>query len=142
MGVVGDGRCCRLGLRAGLCGERLRTSFHVSRTDRLTPRPPVADVTNDGEAPWLRPAVPDPIRERVHAELDRVGASYSKAGAANCVSLMFRSDGVQVNGPPREHPVSGGSARNGSCSSCSPRCPMMRAWRPCGGLWMVEARRG
>jgi hypothetical protein len=36
-------------------------------------------------------------------ELHRVGASYSKAGAANCVSLMFRSDGVKVNGPPREH---------------------------------------
>jgi hypothetical protein len=30
-----------------------------------------------------------------NAELDRVGASYSKAGAADCVSLMFRSDGVK-----------------------------------------------
>jgi hypothetical protein len=46
------------------------------------------------------PAEHSPVR----AELDRVGASLRKAGAANCLSLMFRSDGVKVNGPPREHP--------------------------------------
>jgi hypothetical protein len=30
--------------------------------------------------------------------------SLGKAGAANALSTMFRSDGVKVNGPHREHP--------------------------------------
>jgi len=40
----------------------------------------------------------------VRAELDRVGASFRKAGAANYIATMFRSDGVKLNGPPNEHP--------------------------------------
>lgn len=49
---------------------------------------------------------PDADRPRatVSAELDRVGASYGKAGAANYIATIFRSDGVKLNGPPHEHP--------------------------------------
>ena len=36
--------------------------------------------------------------------LDRVGASFCKAGAANYISGTFRSDGVKLTGRPREHP--------------------------------------
>jgi len=45
-------------------------------------------------------AEPSPFR----AELDRLGASFRKAGAANYVSAPFRSDGVKLNGPPRDRP--------------------------------------
>jgi hypothetical protein len=41
----------------------------------------------------------------VRAELDRVGASFRKAGAADYVSLSHDGDGtVRLFGPPREHP--------------------------------------
>jgi hypothetical protein len=43
-------------------------------------------------------------RSSVEAELDRVGASYSKAGAAGYIATVFRSDGVKLNGPAHEHP--------------------------------------
>jgi hypothetical protein len=43
-------------------------------------------------------------RSPVRAELDRVGASYGKAGAADYIATVFRSDGVKLNGPPHEHP--------------------------------------
>ena len=46
------------------------------------------------------PAEPSPIR----AELNRLGASFRKAGAANYVSATFCSDGVKLNGPPRDRP--------------------------------------
>ena len=46
------------------------------------------------------PADPSSVR----AELDRVGASYRKAGAASYIATVFRSDGVKLNGPPHEHP--------------------------------------
>jgi hypothetical protein len=45
-------------------------------------------------------AEPSPFR----AELDRLGASFRKAGTANYVSATFRSDGVKLNGPPRDRP--------------------------------------
>lgn len=38
-------------------------------------------------------------RSLVDAELDRVGASYGKAGAANCISTMFGSDERGVQAP-------------------------------------------
>jgi hypothetical protein len=43
---------------------------------------------------------PSPLR----AELDRVGASFAKAGAADCISVQFGVDEVKLLGPPREHP--------------------------------------
>jgi len=43
-------------------------------------------------------------RSSVESALARVGASYGKAGAANYISTMFRSDGVKLNGPAHEHP--------------------------------------
>ena len=42
----------------------------------------------------------DPIR----AELDRLGASFRKTGAADYISVTARSDGVKLTGQPREHP--------------------------------------
>lgn len=43
-------------------------------------------------------------RSPVFAELDRVGASFSKAGAANFISVQLGVDEVKLLGPPREHP--------------------------------------
>jgi hypothetical protein len=43
-------------------------------------------------------------RSPIFAELDRVGASFRKAGAADYISATFRSDGVKPTGPPHEHP--------------------------------------
>jgi len=40
----------------------------------------------------------------VRAELDRVGASFRKAGAADYISVTLCADGVKLTGPPREHP--------------------------------------
>jgi hypothetical protein len=40
----------------------------------------------------------------VRAELDRVGASFRKAGAAGYISVQARVDDVKLLGPPREHP--------------------------------------
>ena len=38
------------------------------------------------------------------AELDRVGASFHKAGTADYVSVQLGLDEVKLLGPPREHP--------------------------------------
>jgi hypothetical protein len=48
--------------------------------------------------------VPAPIKAQVRGELDRVGASFGKAGAGDYIAAVFRSEGVKVNGPPHEHP--------------------------------------
>jgi len=40
----------------------------------------------------------------VRAELDRVGASFRTAGAADYVSATEDEDAVRLVGPPREHP--------------------------------------
>jgi hypothetical protein len=40
----------------------------------------------------------------IHAELDRVGASFRKAGARDYVSVQLGVDEVKLLGPPREHP--------------------------------------
>jgi hypothetical protein len=40
----------------------------------------------------------------VRAELDRVGASFRKAGAADYITVTEMEDGVRLVGPPREHP--------------------------------------
>ena len=45
-------------------------------------------------------AEPSPIR----AELDRVGASFRKAGAADYITVTEAGDAVRLVGPPREHP--------------------------------------
>jgi hypothetical protein len=72
----------------------------VSETAGLLPRP----VADSDKAPWLRHDRPDPVKERVRAELDRTAVSFRRAGAVNYISATFRSDGVKLNGPPREHP--------------------------------------
>jgi hypothetical protein len=38
------------------------------------------------------------------AELDRVGASFAKAGAAGFISVQAGVEEVKLLGPPREHP--------------------------------------
>jgi len=43
-------------------------------------------------------------RSPIHAELDRVGASFSKAGAAGYISVQLGLDEIKLLGPPREHP--------------------------------------
>ena len=43
-------------------------------------------------------------RSPVFAELDRVGASFAKAGSADCIRVQFGVDEVKLLGPPREHP--------------------------------------
>jgi hypothetical protein len=43
-------------------------------------------------------------RSPIFAELDRVGASFSKAGAAGFVSVQLGVDEIKLLGPPREHP--------------------------------------
>jgi hypothetical protein len=40
----------------------------------------------------------------VHAELERVGASFRKAGARDYVSVQLGVDEVKLLGPPWEHP--------------------------------------
>jgi len=64
----------------------------------------------------------------IRAELDRVGASFRKAGAAN----YFRSNGVKLNGPLREVLAARGSAPSGRRLSYYVLCRML-ACRPCGG---------
>jgi hypothetical protein len=72
----------------------------VSETAGLLPRP----VADNDKAPWLRHDRPDPVTERVRAELDRTAVSFRMDGATSYISATFRSDGVKLNGPPREHP--------------------------------------
>ena len=43
---------------------------------------------------------PSPIR----AELDRVGTSFHKAGAADYITVSEDEDAVRLARPPREHP--------------------------------------
>jgi hypothetical protein len=40
----------------------------------------------------------------VRAELDRVGASFRKAGAADYITVTEYEDAVHLVGPPSEHP--------------------------------------
>jgi hypothetical protein len=40
----------------------------------------------------------------VLGELDRVGASFGKAGAADYITVTEDQDAVRLVGPPREHP--------------------------------------
>jgi hypothetical protein len=45
------------------------------------------------------------MTDRLRSELDRVGASFGNAGAADHVSVMRRPNGsVRIFGPPREQP--------------------------------------
>ena len=43
-------------------------------------------------------------RSPIRAELDRVGASFRKAGAAGYISIQLGLEEVKLLGPPREHP--------------------------------------
>ncbi len=43
-------------------------------------------------------------RSPVFAELDRVGASFGKAGTRDYVCVQLGVDEVKLLGPPREHP--------------------------------------
>ena len=45
-------------------------------------------------------AKPSPVR----AELDRLGVSFRKAGAANYISVQLGLEEVKLLAPPREHP--------------------------------------
>jgi len=43
-------------------------------------------------------------KSAVRAELDRVGASFRKAGAADYITVTEYEDAVHLVGPPWEHP--------------------------------------
>ena len=43
-------------------------------------------------------------RSPIHAELDRVGASFRKAGAADYISVQLGLSDLKLLGSPREHP--------------------------------------
>jgi hypothetical protein len=43
----------------------------------------------------------DDLSPDVRSELDRLGASFRKAGAADYISVTDRSDGVKLTGPAR-----------------------------------------
>jgi hypothetical protein len=43
-------------------------------------------------------------RSPILAELDRVGASFGKAGTAHYISVQLGVDEVKLLGPPREQP--------------------------------------
>lgn len=43
-------------------------------------------------------------RSPILAELDRVGASFRKAGSSDYFSVQLGVDEVKLLGPPREHP--------------------------------------
>jgi hypothetical protein len=45
-----------------------------------------------------------PNKSPVRTELDRVGASFRRAGAADCITVIEDDDAVRLVGPPREHP--------------------------------------
>jgi hypothetical protein len=40
----------------------------------------------------------------IHAELDRVGASFAKAGTDRYISVQLGVEEVKLLGPPRQHP--------------------------------------
>jgi hypothetical protein len=46
----------------------------------------------------------DAAQSPVRAELDRVGASFRRAGAAGYITVTDMEDGVRLVGPPRDHP--------------------------------------
>ena len=43
-------------------------------------------------------------QSHVETELDRVGASFRKAGAADYITATEDEDAVRLVGPPQEHP--------------------------------------
>jgi hypothetical protein len=43
-------------------------------------------------------------RSPIFAELDRVGASFRKAGTRDYISVQLSTDEMKLLGPPREHP--------------------------------------
>lgn len=63
----------------------------------------------------------------IRAELDRVGASFRKAGAADYISLSHDSDGtVRPLGRPGNTRAAAGSARSRRRSNYSPIYPTTR----------------
>jgi hypothetical protein len=46
----------------------------------------------------------EPDRSPLRAELDRVGASFAKAGTRDYISVQLGVDEVKLLGPPREQP--------------------------------------
>ena len=74
-------------------------------------------------------AEPSPVR----AELDRLSASFAKAGTRDYISVQAGVEEVKLLGPPREHPAAPGSARSGRRSSYSVACRTMPGCRRCGG---------
>jgi hypothetical protein len=47
--------------------------------------------------------------DQLHAEIDRVGASYAKAGAARYIQTWLGGSQARLIGPPNEHPRAGWS---------------------------------
>src|SRR6478672_7163514 len=63
----------------------------------------------------------------VHAELDRVGASFRKVGTQDYISVQLRLDEVKLPAARSSAPDRG-SARSGRRWNYWPRCRTMRAW--------------
>lgn len=57
-----------------------------------------------GRAGLLHRPMPDEPTTSLRTELDRVGASFRAAGAADYISISEDDDTVRLVGPPREHP--------------------------------------
>ena len=74
----------------GLCGDDTTRLTGIQDWDLATPT--VSGTTNSADQ--------SPVR----AELDRVGASFHKAGAADFIMVSEDDEVVRLAGPPGEHP--------------------------------------
>jgi hypothetical protein len=61
-------------------------------------------VASDHSVFTPAPLAADPQTSRLRDDLDPLGASFRKAGAADYISLSDFDETVRLVGPPREHP--------------------------------------
>jgi hypothetical protein len=71
-------------------------------------------------------------RSPVQPELDRVGASFAKAGPRDYISVQLGIDEVKLLGPPREQPRRSWVGRDGRRSSFSASYPTTPVRKPSG----------
>jgi hypothetical protein len=73
----------------------------------------------------------------VRAELDRVGASFRKAGAANYITVSEDEDAVRLVGPPGERPRRYWTGSAWQLLELLACCRTTRVCKPCGGRCRV-----
>ena len=85
-----------------------------------------------------RTAAVDP--SPVLAELDRIGASFAKAGAADYITATEDQDAVRLVGPAREHPRRYWKGRTWQLLELLSAVPddagVQAVWRVVAGLWL------